>query len=366
MKVNYLFTMFQWTLYILGGLIFLTFISLKACKVYARSSTKIKSSEAISSLEKISLNGMEQWILIRGMNINNPILIFLPGGPGEPALGMSSSRKLDSNLINHFTVVHWDRFGTGKSYKDNIPYSLMMIDRWLDDCNELIDSLRIRFSQKKVFLVAHSGGTIFGLKMAHKYPEKLYAYVGVSQIVNNYERQKISYDFILEQAKKSCNIKKQKAILEIGPPPYNTPDKEFEKAKIIMHYGGFIHDNLFKGMAFVMLSYLTSPEYSYKNAINTISGKGLKFTMNSMYDELNKVDFNLEIDSVKTPVYFFQGKYDMITPTVQIESLYQNINAKNGKRLIMFEKSAHMLIFEEKELYQDLLINTLLKENHNK
>jgi hypothetical protein len=50
----------------------------------------------------------KQWIFIRGTDQTNPILLFLHGGPGAPLLGMSSSRKYDAELINHFTVVPWD------------------------------------------------------------------------------------------------------------------------------------------------------------------------------------------------------------------------------------------------------------------
>ena len=50
----------------------------------------------------------KQWIIIRGTDQTNPILLFLHGGPGASSLGMSSSRKYDAELINHFTVVPWD------------------------------------------------------------------------------------------------------------------------------------------------------------------------------------------------------------------------------------------------------------------
>jgi pimeloyl-ACP methyl ester carboxylesterase len=56
----------------------------------------------------------------------------------------------------------------------------------------------------------------------------------------------------------------------------------------------------------------------------------------------------------------------MSTPTVLVERFYDNLDAERGKKLIIFENSGHMPMIEEKERYQELLINAVLKESHNK
>ena len=112
-----------------------------------------------------------------------------------------------------------------------------------------------------------------------------------------------------------------------------------------------------------MISYLTSPEYSFSEAINTIKGKGLNFTINARYEEIKNINFTKEIQSIKVPIYFFSGKHDMITPTVQVENFYNSLYAEKGEKLIIFENSAHLPITEEKEKYQNMLINLVLKES---
>ncbi len=343
--------------------ILLIYISLLLYKSYLRKSTKIKTRNGVSSLEQITLGEVKQWIFIRGEDQNNPVLIFLHGGPGEPALGMSSSRKLDAELINHFTVVHWDQRGAGKSYNKDIPVETMTLDRLVEDCNELIDYLRDRFATQKVFLVGHSWGTAIGIKTAYKYPEKIYAYVGVAQIINDYEGERTSYNFIVEKAEKNEDLKKLKAIKAIGLPPYDTHLTHLEKARYIGRYGGFVHGNILKQIGSVLLSYFTSPEYSLSEGVRTMRGKGLHFTMTTMYDELKTINFSKEIQSIKVPIYFFAGKYDMITPTILVENYFNSLDAENGKNFFLFENSAHFLIKEEKKKYQDLLINVVLKEN---
>ncbi|MHA2309181.1 MAG: alpha/beta fold hydrolase [Candidatus Heimdallarchaeaceae archaeon] len=341
----------------------ITFTFSLVIKIYLRYSTKIKTPNGISSLEEILLGGQKQWIFIRGTDQNNPVLIFLHGGPGEPSMGISSSRRLDAKLIKHFTVVHWDQRGAGKSFNTSTPDDSMTLGRLVEDCNELIDHLRIRFDIDKVFIVAHSSGTLFGIKTAHKYPEKIHAYVGVAQIINDYEHEKISYDFVVEEAERSGKEKHQIAIKAIGLPPYETPKKLFEKANHIVRYGGMLVDISFRKMMGIILPYITSPEYSLSEGIRTILGKGRNFTTNALWKETTVVNFTKEIDSIKVPIYFFEGKYDMITPTIQVEKFYKKLIAEKGKKLIIFENSAHFPMIEEKEKYQEVLINVVLKEN---
>jgi pimeloyl-ACP methyl ester carboxylesterase len=356
------FWILEWSAYIVGGIILLLFLSIVSYRVYLRNSTKIGTPKGISSLEEIILGNEKQWIFIRGEEQKNQILLFLHGGPGEPMGGMSSSRKLDAKLIKHFTVVHWDQRGAGKSYNKNIPVSSMNFDRWIEDCNELIDYLRNRFNMSRVFLVGHSGGTIVGIKTAQKYPEKIHAYVGVSQFVCEYEKQKIGYDFIVQKTEELGDTKAQKEIEKIGAPPYDAKEKEFAKARYIVKYGGFIRKNPIRKIIALSFNYLTSPEYSFSEGFNTMLGKGRDFSMDARWEEIEKIDFKEEITSLDVPIYFIHGKHDMITPLVSINDFYKALEAPKGKQLMILENSAHVPMIEEKDKYIDIFVNVLLKE----
>jgi len=347
---------------ILGILLFLL-VGLVLYKQYLRYSTRIESPNGISSLEPIELGGLKQWIFIRGMEKSNPVLLFLHGGPGEPSLGMSSSRKEDAELIRHFTVVHWDQRGAGKSFSTNIPVDSMTLDRLVEDCKELIDHLRLKFDTPRVFLVAHSSGTLIGIKTADRYPEKLYAYVGVSQIINDHEHEQISYEFVVEEAERSGNTKHQNAIKAIGPPPYETPNELWAKANYIARYGGMVRDFSIRKMIGIVLPYFTSPEYSILDGIRTIMGRGRNFTTNALWKETVAINFAEEMDSMSVPIYFFEGKYDMIIPKGPAEKFYRDVNADKGKTLVVFENSAHYPMIEEKEKYEKTLIDIVLKES---
>ena len=355
----------KWLAFSLIGLLSLSLIGLQVYKISLRFATRIEAANGISSLEEIELGGLKQWIFIRGTDQNNPVLLFLHGGPGAPLLGMSSSRKYDAELVKHFTVVHWDQRGAGKSFNSDIPLDSMTIDRLVEDCNELIDYLRIRFHIQKVYIVAHSGGTIIGIKTAYKYPEKIHAYVGVAQEINEYEQHKASYEYLVVEAEKSGDVGRQNSIKAIGPPPYESPKKFVEMEEHIGHYGGFMRDNRAQ-MVTLVISFLTSPEYSLSEGIRTFLNRGFEFTINAMWEELKNVNLKKEIQSIEVPIYFFEGKYDWTNPTIIVEHFYENLDDKDGVNLIIFEYSAHFPMIEEDQKYQDLLINVVLKESQNK
>jgi hypothetical protein len=71
---------------ILAGLVFILIASaLLYRKLLQHNIAKdrvITSPNGIASLERVRIGGIDQWIEIRGQNVNNPILLFIHGGPG--------------------------------------------------------------------------------------------------------------------------------------------------------------------------------------------------------------------------------------------------------------------------------------------
>ena len=355
----------KWAVYGLTGLLVIATVGILLAKLGLKISTKIETPNGVSSLEEITLGGVKQWIFIRGTDQNNPVLVFLHGGPGMPMLGMASSRDLDAELIEHFTVVHWDQRGTGKSYERELPMSAMTIDRIVEDCNELIDYLRDRYNKEKIFLVAHSWGTVFGIKTAYRYPEKIHAYVGVAQLIDNAEREELTYNYVLEEAQRSGDVRIQNALEAIGPPPFDSLEELYEKDGYIPRSGMVKDDSSAARLGALMLSFLTSPEYSLIEGISTIRMIGMDFTIEALWEEWESTNVAQEIQSIEVPIYFFEGRYDWTNPTIVVEHFYENLGDTDGVNLIIFENSAHFPMIEEEEKYQDLLINLVLKDNLN-
>jgi pimeloyl-ACP methyl ester carboxylesterase len=103
---------------------------------------------SVALLEKVTLGGLPQQILIRGKNVNNPVLLMLHGGPGSSQIGFA--RKLFAELEDDFVVVNWDQRGSGMSFPRNLPRETMTIEQFESDTLELINLLRERFHQDRI------------------------------------------------------------------------------------------------------------------------------------------------------------------------------------------------------------------------
>ena len=152
---------------------------------------------SISEKIRVTINGVEQGMFIKGMDKTSPVLLFLHGGPGMPEYAVS--RKYPMVLEKYFTVCWWEQRGAGLSYSSDIPLETMTFEQLISDTLEVTHYLRKRFEQEKIYLMGHSGGTFIGIQAAARAPELYNAYIAVAQISNQLESEKLAYKFMVEQ-----------------------------------------------------------------------------------------------------------------------------------------------------------------------
>lgn len=132
----------------------------------------------------IDLCGQKQYYLIRGENVNNPVIIWIHGGPASP--DTMQTYEFTNVLKDSYTVVAWNQRGCGRTYyhnRDVDPYNeTATFEQAQADLDALVDYVCDRFHQQKVILAGHSYGTMVGSKYAIDHPEKVAAYIGVGQM----------------------------------------------------------------------------------------------------------------------------------------------------------------------------------------
>lgn len=312
---------------------------------------EINGENSIATIEKLHIGGIDQYVMIRGADLNKPIVLFLHGGPGYSQI--SYARKYQSKLEQNFIVVNWDQRGSGKSYSSSIDKETMTLDQFVADTNELLDYLLDTFGKERLYLVGHSWGSELGMYVALKYPQKLYSFISIGQLVDGKRNEELSYDYTLKMAESANNTKAIEELKQIGRPPYKdiVSDMMIQR-KWLKVYGGLeIGCNTYKDM---ILASIFSPEYSGIDGIKLAIGS--KFTADLMFPHIF-IESNLmkDIPEVKVPVYFCVGRNDHNTPHQLIEEYYNKIKAPS-KELIWFEESAHFPNFEEPELFAETLL----------
>lgn len=317
---------------------------------------RIGTADSIARLETVQLGGVQQSILIRGRNTSNPVLLFLHGGPG---FGMiAAARTFSAPLEERFVTVHWDQRGAGKSYDPAIPAESMTIDQFVADTRELIEILRRRFGAAKLYLIGHSWGSILGVCTIQRYPELFHAYVGIGQVVDMQRSEQLSYDFVLDQARKARNATALHELADVHPPYPHGQGLGIQRAWLT-RFGGYTYagsrSTFTDALSFGLLL-LVAPEYSLTDTHHYLDG--VMRSADLMWDEVMQVNFPETAPRLDVPLYFFTGRHDHCTASELAARYYEQVEASQ-KEIVWFEKSGHFPHIEEPEEFTKAIAHVL-------
>jgi pimeloyl-ACP methyl ester carboxylesterase len=319
---------------------------------------------SIATLEKVKLGGVDQWLIIRGNDITKPVLLFLSGGPGGSEAGRVL--RFNSELEKHFVVVIWEQRGCGKSYPAYYPPNQLSVEQYVSDMIELTDWLRQRFDEEKIYLVGHSWGTIIGVRAVQARPDLFHAYVGTAQMVNLRQTDQRIYDIVLSHAQKIGDSAFVETLQKQGRPPYFGKSPIQPYATLFgREYAWFevphIRNEDYRQNGDAILLMLKQPEYGWLDRIYYLLG--LMNTFNKVYPQLQEMDFRVDAAKLDVPVYLIQGRHDMNNPSPLPEEYYEVLQAP-AKQMYHFEQSGHGMIWQEADLFHDLMVNTILAETY--
>lgn len=301
----------------------------------------IPDSGSIASLEKQQIGGVDQWVLIRGRDRTNPVLLLLHGGPGMPAMYLA--HEFQSELERDFVIVHWDRRGAGKSFDARLQTPAFSVRQTLNDTYELTEKLRVRFHQQRIYLVGHSWGSYLGLLAIREHPEYYTAFIGMGVPAGSREQVRVLQREFLSRTATYTGNPNLKARLA-GATMEVSEDDLFE-------CGG----ELYASRSFwpILKAGLSAPEYTLRDAMNVKKGADL-LNHKMKYDVVPGL-LEGEILRVSVPVFFFLGRHDFNTPSRLAAEYLARLDTPL-KGLVWFEHSAHFPFFEESDLFRKEMV----------
>ncbi|MGD6830767.1 alpha/beta fold hydrolase [Sutcliffiella halmapala] len=329
----------------------------------------IIGENGISSVEQVHIGGVNQSILIQAENSNNPILLIIHGGPSMPLPGVSSRGKdytivtNTKELVKHFVLVFWDQRGTGKSYHPTIPQETMTVEQFVSDAKELTDYLTERFQQEKIFLAAHSWGSVIGMNLVARYPGKFYSYIGLSQIISWTENDRLSLKWMKEEAKRRKKHKALKELESVGEPPFV---ESFKQWGVLRKWQRIFNTLVYTdpstkhpGLIGVSKDMVFSEDYSIKDIVHSFY-HGFKLVYSQTFiEELADFNFMESVQELQIPITFIHGSKDFHVHGSLVEEFYNRVDATHGKKLVWVEKSAHIFHPEDTQLIEQYLLEQL-------
>jgi Predicted hydrolases or acyltransferases (alpha/beta hydrolase superfamily) len=318
-----------------------------------------EGKEIVGSLTEktfIEIGGIRQGFFIRAENPENPVILFLHGGPGSPELPMLIPYEISERLEKYFTICYWDQRGAGMSFSKSIDPVTMTVAQMVEDTRQMTEYLQHRFNQEKIYLIGHSWGSYLGVKTVEKYPKNYIAYIGIGQVSDQVESEKLAYDYMLQHA---MEINDKSAVKKLQMFDKNAPDfsknmnyMTTARGPLMNKYGiGFTHENT-PSMIDMAKIVLLFEGYTLSEKINYL--KGMTFSTNTIWDSVIEDNLSESSTVFQVPIYITQGKYDYQVSHALAREWFEKIEAPD-KAFFTFEHSAHGTIIEEPEKFVQII-----------
>ena len=307
----------------------------------------ITGPNGIDEATYVKIGGIEQWITIRGLDRNNPVLLFLHGGPGDATnpWGYAAFRS----WLKYFTLVQWDQRGAGRTFgRNRASASTITPDQMVQDGIELSELLKKRLHKNKILLVGHSWGSVLGFFMVKARPDLFYAFVGTGQVAAEFSRSSaVAYTALLQRASRQVNLQAVQELKQIGPPPYKDG-----KGFGVLHKWAMLSERADVFLASALGFALTAPGYSVGDINDWFDGQSVSGEhLAPFFDELDRKLLGGELN---VPVFVIQGAEDYTTPVSLAKTYLDSLRAPH-KAFATIEGAGHFAVFTN----QDEFLNDL-------
>lgn len=319
---------------------------------------------SIAELVYVPIGGQQQGLMIRSYSEDNPVLLYLSGGPGQSSLPWP--RVLFQELTQDFVLVGWDQQGTGKSYAALDPTSALTPEQMVADTIEVTNYLRERFDEEKIYLLGESWGTTLAVLAAQERPDLYHALIGSGQMVSQSATDRLLYYNVLDYASQTGNKELADQMEAYGEPPY---EDVYAYALVMSYYDALTRPYtppaayIERGTAANLGPWnILGSEYNFVEKVNVF--RGFLDVASILYPQLQDIDFRRDAPRLETPIYIFDGESELEARRALALEWYEMLEAPI-KRIYTYENAGHAPAFEQFEAFQQIMTNTVLPETYS-
>ncbi len=297
----------------------------------------------------VDINGTKQWISIYGKDINNPVILYLHGGPGSATspYEYAFTRK----WADIYTVVTWDQRNCGKSYNPSQNNIDLTYDLFMQDGLEMTQFILSYLKKEKITLLGHSWGTYLGANLALAYPQYYDFYIGTGQLEDFQENEAAFKEAARQWVKGDADDKKLLQALDS-----DSCSEEYLLARqdIMKKYG---YDIFAQGQDYnLAAAVFFNPYYSIPDIFAYLNFFKTGFSVYTRF--INSVEFEKFSLKGKTeykiPYYNINGDKDYQTNYILAQKYFDEIQAPRKKMFIM-KDATHGLLESRSEEFSKIL-----------
>lgn len=313
------------------------------------------TEKGICLYETPEINGIRQYIQIRGADKKAPLMLFLHGGPGGSMAGLC--HVMQPEWEHHFTVVNWDQRNACKTYLANKSNAAAIsqsgtLEDYMADIDAVIAYLHTVYDFKKIILMGFSWGSLIGAEYAKRHGETVSNYIGVGQFIHYIDGLHYSCEWLRKVVKDApADVEKINAFENSIPdPPQMTPAFMNSLQGFSMLGAKYIAKD---GRAFPIKSLLTSPFLRFGEKMAMVHGNPKLFS--GTYQTMLSHDFrnNLHFDM---PVLFVSGDEDFVCPNELLAQHFGQITAPQKKNVVI-SKATHTCFYDQPTAFLDTIID---------
>lgn len=341
-KKRRVFGVIKWVLLVILALI-AAFFLVRAVGKFIYSQTP---NGGINESMYIEVNGTKQWINIYGEDIDNPVLLYLHGGPGSATsdIDYAFTRK----WADVYTVVTWDQRNCGKSYDEGQNDVVLTRDLFMTDGKEVTEFIQEYLSKDKITILGHSWGSIYGANLALEYPEYYECFIGSGQLVDCLENEEA---FKQEAALWTQDDEEALKLVEQLTPGNMSMEHINAKNTIMQKYG---YDMMVNGSDYNLIATIIfNPNYSVADWLNYFKRDMSIYLDFFASEEFASFSLKDRVD-YQMPFYNINGDKDYQTNCQLGQEYFEKVKAPY-KQMYLMENMTHGLLESDSEGFSEIV-----------